>query len=147
MNEILCGPEGFMDSEGWIYLGDGPGVANGWFNLRVAAPGVFKVLQAGGSRQYTFQSSHLAKPPRLANPAHGGLDGPGSEWPFDRRRAYQDANYRRLVAKTIHDRFIGGNWRYHARINLTAVLDDLAAAREMIENELFDEASLYISSE
>lgn len=136
-----------MDREGWVYLGDGPGVATGWFNLRVAAPAVFKVLAQGGPRQYTFHPSQLAKPPRLANPNHGGLDGPGSEWPFDRRRAYQDANYRRLVARTIHDRFIGGNWRYHARINLSAVLDDLAASQVAVEDAMMEEAAAYCTDE
>lgn len=78
-----------------------------------------------------FNQRHQ-QPKPLANPNAKGYGGDkDTPWPFDRARAYVDGRYRAGIRNAINADWPASNWKYHARLLLGEVLEDLIAMEEL----------------
>lgn len=79
------------------------------------------------------------KPKAFANPRSYGYGGPETPWPFDRRRAYEDARYRSGIRNAIGADWTASNWKFVAQRLLTEVVEDLLALEQLHEELELDE--------
>lgn len=72
-----------------------------------------------------------AKPKAFANPYSFGYGGGETPWPFDRKRAYQDARYRTGIRNALGAAWTASNWKAAARPLLLEIIEDLLALETM----------------
>jgi len=70
-------------------------------------------------------------PKAFANPHSFGYGGGETPWPFDRKRAYQDARYRAGIRNALGAAWTASNWKAAARPALLTIIEDLLALESM----------------
>lgn len=74
---------------------------------------------------------YLKSKKAFANPAHKGYGGPEDPWPFNSRRALNDARYRQGVKNAMRADWTAQNWKFEAK----KLMDRVDAQLAVIELE------------